>query len=226
MVTDLSLGDSNKYKLIAFDLDGVLVEVKSSWEFIHDYFGVPREERTRNYLDYVSGKISYDEWIKRDVALWSKVLGRKLMREDLYEAISKIPVNRDTEYVVRELKRKGFIVGIISAGVGQVAEMVALKYGFDFWIANPITFTEEGIVSENQRARMPPYRKPLTLLWIAKRYGVNVNATIYVGDSDWDIGVIRLAGCGIAYNCSTSLEREADKKIDFIRDIVFIVDEC
>ncbi len=215
-----------KHKLIAFDLDGVLVRVKSSWEYLHDYFGVSKRDREKNYLDYVWGRIDYDEWIRRDVELWNRALGRKLRVEDLVEAIKDIPVDESVGQVIGDLKHRGYIVGIISAGVGQVAENIAGKYGFDFWIANPITFTGDGVVSENQRARMPPYQKPLMLLWIARRYGLNVKDTAYIGDSDWDIGIIRLAGCGIAYNCSTNLERNADALITRLSEIPKILDRC
>ncbi len=214
---------SRKYRLVAFDLDGVLVEAKSSWEFIHDYFGVSKSDRAKNYLDYVTGRIDYNEWIRRDVELWNKALGRRLRREDLLKAISNIPVNRDVEYVVRELKRRRYIVGIISAGVGQVAEKIAEDHGFDFWIANHIVFTEEGLVSENQKARMPPYQKPLMLLWSARRYGISINEVVYVGDSDWDIGVIKLAGYGVAYNCSCNLKKNADAAITRLTDLLYLI---
>ena len=216
----------NKYRLIAFDLDGVLVRVKSSWEFVHDYFGVSKKDRSRNYLDYVMGRIDYNEWIKRDVELWNKALGRRLRREDLLEAISDIPVDPDIEFVVRELKKQNYIVGIISAGIGQVAERIYREYGFDFWIANPITFTGEGIVSRNQRARMPPYQKPLMLLWIARRFNTSMDRVVYIGDSDWDIGAIKLAGCGVAYNCSPNLGRVSDIVITRLADLLYLTDLC
>ncbi len=217
---------TRKYKLIAFDLDGVLTKSKSSWEYVHDYFGVPISSRRKNFLDYVWGRIDYNEWIRRDIELWNKALGRKLRREDLLEAIDGIKVNDNVSRVVGELKNKGFIVGIISAGIGQLAEKIASKYEFDFWIANPITFTSNGIVSENQRARMPPYRKPLTLLWSARHYGVSIRETIYVGDSDWDIGVIKLAGCGIAYNCSIKLADNADIVVNELSEIPKAIARC
>jgi len=172
------------------------------------------------------GRIDYNEWIKRDVELWNKALGRRLRKEDLIKAINNIPVDQDVERVTKELKRRGYIIGIISAGVGQVAEKIAEDYGFDFWIANPITFTEDGLISTNQRARMPPYRKPLTLLWIARRNGINIKEVVYVGDSDWDIGAIRLAGCGVAYNCSTNLERNADVSITRLIELLNVLDSC
>ena len=223
MVADLS---TRKYKLIAFDLDGVLTESKSSWEHVHDYFGVPISSRRKNFLDYVWGRIDYNEWIRRDIELWNKALGRKLRREDLLEAIDRIKVNNDVSRVVGELKRQEFIVGIISAGIGQLAEKIASEYGFDFWIANQITFTSNGVVSDNQRARMPPYRKPLTLLWSARRYGISIRETIYVGDSDWDIGVIKLAGCGIAYNCSTRLAENADIVVNKLSEVLKTITKC
>ncbi len=217
---------TRKYRLIAFDLDGVLTESRSSWEHVHDYFGVPMGSRRKNFLDYVWGRIDYNEWIKRDIELWNKALGRKLRREDLLEAIDGVKVNDDVGRVVGELKGRGFIVGIISAGIGQLAEKIASKHGFDFWIANPITFTSNGVVSDNQRARMPPYRKPLTLLWIARRYGVSIRETIYVGDSDWDIGVIKLAGCGIAYNCSTKLAGNANIVVNKLSEVLEAIAQC
>jgi hypothetical protein len=58
---------SGPIRLVCFDLDGVLIEAKSSWVAVHDAFDVKNEGSLRLFLH---GEISEEEFIRRDVALW------------------------------------------------------------------------------------------------------------------------------------------------------------
>ena len=54
-------------KLIVFDLDGVLVDVMSSWAFVHEHYGVNNDTSLEAYL---SGEIDDHEFMRLDIALW------------------------------------------------------------------------------------------------------------------------------------------------------------
>jgi hypothetical protein len=51
-------------------MDGVLVDVKSSWTFVHQKFNKDNEKNFRRYLN---GEIEYSELLKLDINLWGKI---------------------------------------------------------------------------------------------------------------------------------------------------------
>ncbi|MDT7894905.1 MAG: phosphoserine phosphatase, partial [Desulfurococcales archaeon] len=55
-------------KLLFLDLDGALVKIKSSWGYMHSYFGSSQDGIFERYFNlYSEGKISYQEWMKADI---------------------------------------------------------------------------------------------------------------------------------------------------------------
>lgn len=204
-----------------------MLKVKSSWEYVHDYFNVPLSLREKNLEDYITGKIDYNEWVKRDVELWVKALGRRPSIKDLEEALDNIILNTEAYNAVEELRRQGVILGILSAGIGQAARRVKNILKLDFYLANDIVFDRKGLLSLNQQATVPPFQKPLILTWLAKKYSIPLTSVAYIGDSTWDIGVMRIAGCGIAYNCDNDLLVEyADKVIDNLEELPIVLEKC
>ncbi len=158
--------------------------------------------------------------------LWEKYWGKRPSREEVYEAVKNIPVNPYAKEMVAKLKNMGVLVGILSAGVGQAARHVAKILELDFYIANDIVFSIDGRVSRYQKARVPPFQKSLILTWITRKLGVKLSETAYIGDSSWDIGVIRIAGCGIAYKPSPRLAREANIVVENLVEVPRKLVEC
>ena len=63
---------SAKFKVIVFDMDGTLVKETSCWETLHRYFQSNPKLVKRNMEDYLAGRISYCEWMRRDLLLWKR----------------------------------------------------------------------------------------------------------------------------------------------------------
>ena len=58
----------SQIKLVVFDMDGTLLEPRSSWAIIHDHFGTDNSEMLQQYIDH---KISDKEFVKADIELWN-----------------------------------------------------------------------------------------------------------------------------------------------------------
>src|ERR1051326_9528466 len=65
-------------ELVCFDMDGVLIDVGSSWVMVHKHFGVQNEASLRSYLN---GEFIDRAFIRRAAALWLK-LRPTIRRED------------------------------------------------------------------------------------------------------------------------------------------------
>ena len=54
-------------KLVVFDMDGTLLEPRSCWAYIHDYFGTDNSDMLKRYIER---KISDQDFVKADFKLW------------------------------------------------------------------------------------------------------------------------------------------------------------
>ncbi len=80
-------------KLLFLDLDGALVKIKSSWGYMHSYFGSSQDGIFERYFNlYSEGKISYQEWMKADIEHLLRRVGRPIYRMELEEAFSKVEI--------------------------------------------------------------------------------------------------------------------------------------
>lgn len=54
-----------KHKMVVFDIDGVLVDIDSSWELINRKYNI---DHTANLQRYISGNTSYEEFMRRVIS--------------------------------------------------------------------------------------------------------------------------------------------------------------
>jgi phosphoserine phosphatase len=53
---------TNGLKLIAFDMDGTITEVRSSWEYLHRRPGIWNRQAEKYQERFLAGEISYEEF--------------------------------------------------------------------------------------------------------------------------------------------------------------------
>lgn len=181
----------SKIKLIAFDLDGVLVDGNGSWQEVHK--GLGTEERAKIHSEeYYSGKIKFDEWAIKDSSLWHGVEIERI-REILYN-VNLMPGVSDT---IPKLKEK-YKIAIISGGLNILAERLKREYGFDHAIANELLVEGGKVSGINQMVDFQG--KGRILEGIAGLYGISAGECAAIGDFTNDIPMFRVAGFSIAFN--------------------------
>jgi phosphoserine phosphatase len=104
---------------VIFDLDGTLTKTPSPWRHVHERLGV-WDNMACSYLDeWLSGRISYDEFCRRDARLWDgHTLG------EIEKLLDEIDFNRHVPDVVGRLVRDGIPSIIISSGFRYVAAKI------------------------------------------------------------------------------------------------------
>lgn len=137
----------------------------------------------------------------------------------------EIPLVSDVIYVTNELKKRGYIVGIISDSYDCVANHIRNKIGADFSLANELEFSQSIATGE---IKIPSFFmrtdksqcnhnfcKSNALSHVAERYNNEPSNIIAVGDSEFDICMVKLAGIGVAF-CSNNniLNMVADQRIE------------
>jgi len=131
--------------------------------------------------------------------------------DEILGVVDKIKIVDDASIVIKELKTKGYICGIISDSYDVVTNHVKNKLKMDFSIANELEFSKSIATGEvkvpsafmkNKHSKCNhDFCKSNVLFELAEKYGIDIKNTIAVGDSENDICLIRESGIGIAF-CS------------------------
>lgn len=181
-------------RLAVFDLDGVLVEEKSSWRYLHSVLGSWGVVEGRGYSKlFEEGLITYSQWMELDLRAMIEVRGVVYCRE-LEEAAGRVRVAPGAKELVDLLKGRGVPVAIVSAGVDLIASRVAEELGIVEVYVNKLLCDGGGRLLPVGIEIVNPLRKGEVVRALADRYGVDLAETMYVGDSEWDCSAFRVVG--------------------------------
>ncbi len=185
--------------LIAFDVDGVLLQPKSSWNTIHNYFGVKNEESLRAFL---KGEIGYQEFIDRDVNLWLRKK-EHITRGDFHKIAKDIQPNPNFHYLKEFLKEFMGHKIAISGGIDVIVSKVEQYFDLDEIYSNALVFENDVLVGGT--AVVNPHEKGA---FLEKYKGHKVS----IGDSEWDKDMFKNSDYSILFN--------SDSDFDFVDCII------
>lgn len=178
-------------EMVAFDMDGTLTPVRSSWEYVHRRLGLWNDLAVRYQEEFLAGRICYEEFCRLDAALW-----RGVSRYRLEEVIGEIPLRPLARELVRALKARGIKVVLISAGLDLLAARLAEELEFDGYVANGLA-TQNGHLTGEPVVRVSPdepgKQKKDHLLRFAARYGCRREAVAAAGDGPGDVDMFSAA---------------------------------
>ena len=194
-----------KLKLVVFDMDGVLIDIISSWKYIHDYFNTSNEKSVDEYL---KGKIDDLEFIRRDVSLWVEN-GRPIKMEKLKEIIKDVPIMKGTKECIKALKEHNVKTAIVSAGLDIIAENLSEKIGFDMVLANGIKTDSKGYLNGVGDLQVRLMYKDLAVKKISQKLDIPAKNIASVGNSCFDIPMFYESAIGIAFNPSDDCIKDA-----------------
>lgn len=131
--------------------------------------------------------------------------------DDLLNVVAGIKMVKDIQHVVIELKRKEYVVGIISNSYSLITNYIRQQIGADFSFAYHLEFVEGKATGE---VNVPSYFfgsqqgicghafcKTNALQYACEKYNVLLKNCIVVGDSKDDRCMVGHAGKGVAF-CS------------------------
>lgn len=149
---------------------------------------------------------------EKDPIILSKRIGLMLKgrtMDDLLNVAESIELVDDIKAVVKQLKEKGYIVGIISSSYTLITNYVKQKIGADFSLAYNLEFVEGRASGE---VNLPYYFfgspesicghsfcKTNALQYACEKYNVLIKNCTVVGDSKDDRCMVGHAGTGIAF---------------------------
>lgn len=198
------------YKLVVFDMDGVFVDIYSSWVRVHDHFKVQNEQSVKRYL---AGEIDECELMRTDIELWLK-REKNIHISVIEEILLSAPLLRGGEETVRILKNNNIETAILTSGIDILANIVGTKMGIENILANGIEIDENGYLTGKSIERVELRDKGIALKELINRKGLSPIECVAVGNSHNDVSMFRICGLGIAFNPTDEITKvEADTVI-------------
>ena len=185
-------------KLVVFDMDGTLIQGR--------------------LIEVISKKIKQTERVTK-IQSDSSLLGyqktqiiasllKGVKEKEIVDSIDSIPVMHNADKIVTWFKKNGYKAGIITDSYSIAAQVIAKKLELDFCSANELII-KDGVATGEivmplgwEKISCPcniSICKRYHLNHYANKYGVQIKDTIAIGDTRWDICMIKQAGLGIAF---------------------------
>ena len=219
---------SYKY-LVCLDMDRVLVDHFSTWQFVYDKLGISNAE---SFELYNQGLLNEWDWIKLDIALIKGCLpNREITDSELRELMTGMPMMKNWFLLISELINDGAKIAIISGGLQQTARNIAAQFpseklwqkrwgGIDRFTAAKFSggkdsklsvFTNGWLrgkqisqdsygINEFGRYQVQMNGKGAVVKMLQRRYNLSKQKTASVGDSAGDIGMFMESGLAICFN--------------------------
>lgn len=196
----LSANIDSMEKLIVFDMDNTLLKGR----FI---------DACAERFDFKTSLMNIRSSESNPILLTKHIatLLKGKSHQELIEIAEQIPIVDGTAEIIKELKSRGYIIGIISDSYDCITHHVKNKLGMDFSLSNELEFSKGICTGE---VKIPSFLfnnsksvcrhslcKTNAVLSLLDKYQIPKENCIAIGDSMNDLCMIKEAGLGIAF-CS------------------------
>lgn len=200
--------EGRKKKMLLADMDSTMIEQECIDE-LADEAGVG--ERVKDITARaMNGELDFEGALKERVGLL-KGLDEAVIARVLATRITFMPGGRA---LLSTMKAKGAYAALVSGGFTAFTQNVAGELGFDENRANTF-LVENGVLTGD--VRMPILgreAKVQALKEISARLGLTHDDVMAVGDGANDLGMLGLAGAGVALHAKPTVAAECDIRIN------------
>lgn len=215
-------------RLVCLDMDRVLVDHLSTWQFVYDRLGISNEE---SFSLYNQGLLDEWAWIKLDLALIKSASVDPITDEHLRSLMEGMPLMEGWRLLIQHLLDHDVHVAIVSGGLQKTARDIAAQFpasspwtrrwgGIDRHTARELiggmdtrlhVFTngwlmdsalDEGGygIGDYGRYQVQMNGKGAVVKMLQRRLGVSKANTASVGDSMGDVGMFQESDCAVLFN--------------------------
>jgi phosphoserine phosphatase len=206
-------------RLVAFDMDGTLVDAKSSWAAIHTHFGDHNDEGLRLFN---AGQIDDHEFLRRDIAVWWRHRP-DLTMDELETILDRVPLMPGARPLLAALRGAHVTTAIVSGGIDVLARRVARELGIDVALANGFRVTAEGRLTGEGIIRVPIRDKEAVVRKLQDDLGIAPEETASVGNSEIDVGMFRRSAIGVAFLPEDDLVRKGATNVVEEKDLARLI---
>ncbi len=200
--------EKRKKKLLIADMDSTIIKEESLDELARQIG--KEKEVTFITNEAMNGRIEFKK------ALEDRVAVLKGNSTDILENLKKnININHGARELVKTMNMNGSITVLVSGGFTFLTQYLKELLGFRHTHANTLQtiqkeFQKFELTGKVERPILDKKAKLEYLDKYVKKYNLNYNDTICVGDGANDIEMIKHAGLGVSYHGKSALKKEAD----------------
>ncbi len=158
----------------------------------------------------MNGEIAFEPALRERVALLEG-LPLSVIDRVLEERIELAPGGRT---LVATMRANGAHTALVSGGFTHFTRPIAAMLGFDENRANVLIEAGGALAGTVAEPVLGQQAKIDTLQQLANRLGLSLSETMAVGDGANDLGMIQLAGTGVALHAKPVVAEKADIRID------------
>ncbi|MUZ75229.1 phosphoserine phosphatase SerB [Agrobacterium vitis] len=159
----------------------------------------------------MNGEIAFEPALRERVALL-KGLPITVVDEVIAKRITLTPGGLE---LIATMKAKGYYTALVSGGFTVFTSKIAATLGFDENRAN-ILLEQDGLLTgEVAEPILGKQAKVDALQDIVTRLGISPEDTIAVGDGANDLGMLGVAGSGVALHAKPTVAAQAKIRIDY-----------
>ncbi|MEM9844822.1 MAG: phosphoserine phosphatase SerB [Pseudomonadota bacterium] len=200
--------DGRRKSMLLADMDSTMIEQECIDE-LAERAGVG--DRVRDITARaMNGELNFEAALTERVALL-KGLPETVIADVLAEQITFMPGGA---VLVRTMRRHGGYAALVSGGFTAFTGPVAGKLSFDEHRANTLLVKGGFLTGEAGRPILGREAKVDALKEITRRLGLTPEDVIAVGDGANDLGMLGLAGTGVALHAKPSVAAECDIRIN------------
>jgi phosphoserine phosphatase len=182
-------------RLVAFDMDGTLVDTSSSWAAVHAHFGAGNSDGLRRFL---ANEIDDEEFIQSDIAIWKRH-APDLTLAEIRAILDRVPLMPGAGPLLHGLHRLGIRTAIVSGGIDLLAHRIAEELDIEIALANGFEVGPDGRLTGDGIVRVPIHGKEQVLASLQAQLGIEPSETASVGNSEIDLGLFRRSRVGVAF---------------------------
>jgi phosphoserine phosphatase len=179
-------------RLLVADMDSTILEGECIDELAARLgIGEAIADITRRTMN---GELAFEESLRLRVAM---LKGMPVSVID--EVLAEIRPSAGAAVLLRTLRRRGCYTALVSGGFRPFTAAVRRQLGFDYDESNTLIVQDGRLTGELGLPIVGPDAKQSALLRLAEAQNIPMAATLAVGDGANDLGMIRVAGLGVAY---------------------------
>jgi phosphoserine phosphatase len=158
----------------------------------------------------MNGELDFEGALLERVGLL-KGLPEEVIGQVLAERITYTPGGRE---LIATMKANGGYAALVSGGFTAFTSAVAAHLGFDENRANTLLAENGRLTGDVARPIVGREAKVAALKEISSRLGIGPDAVMAVGDGANDLGMLSLAGAGVALHAKPSVAEKCDIRIN------------
>ncbi|MCT8331414.1 phosphoserine phosphatase SerB [Albidovulum sediminis] len=158
----------------------------------------------------MNGELDFEAALVERVSLL-KGLPETVIAQVLAERITFTPGGRE---LIATMKANGGYAALVSGGFTAFTDEVSTALGFDEHKANTLLAENGVLTGDVARPILGREAKVAALRDISARLGIGAEAVMAVGDGANDLGMLQLAGAGVALHAKPSVAAQCDIRIN------------